>query len=100
MNQYTPGPWKIVQESIDPEWHIVTAHGGRIMANVNIETGNAIDQANAAHIVHCVNTYPALLAALKALHQANAETFEGLPNYDALWDAAAKAIAQAEGKSL
>ena len=61
----TKGPWTIHQESIDPEWYIITTPSGRIMANVHIETGNAQDQANAAHIVHCVNAHDELVQVLK-----------------------------------
>lgn len=47
---HAPGPWKLTQESIDPEWHIVTA-GVRLIANVHIEKGNTVDLANAKLIV-------------------------------------------------
>lgn len=47
---HSPGPWKIVQESVDPEWHIITAPGGRIMVNIHIEPRNPMDAANAALI--------------------------------------------------
>lgn len=61
MSKHTPGPWKITQESVDPEWHIITAVGGRIMANVHIEPGNHMDEANACLLVAA----PDLLAALR-----------------------------------
>ncbi len=73
---HTPTPWKYTQESIDPEWAIVTDASGHIIANVNSETGPDIPplvstkmprDANAAHIVRCVNNHDALLAALKGL---------------------------------
>ena len=60
---YTPGPWKLTQESVDPAWHIITANGGRIIANVHVEPGNAMDLANA----HMVVAAPEMLSALKAL---------------------------------
>ena len=59
---HSPGPWKIQQECVDPEWHIVTASGGRIIANVHIETGNTMDAANARLIAAA----PELLAACEA----------------------------------
>lgn len=42
--QHTPGPWKYGQESIDPEWWIVTLPGGLVVANVN---AHANQEANA-----------------------------------------------------
>jgi hypothetical protein len=33
--KHTPGPWKCAQESVDPEWRIVTTESGLIIANVN-----------------------------------------------------------------
>lgn len=38
-DRHTPGPWDVRQESVCPEWSIVVATGGRIVANVNSETG-------------------------------------------------------------
>ena len=101
---HTPTPWYVTASN--PEGPIVADGGITVTGWTHVEErpqGGRADSytfRDAAHIVHCVNTYPALLAALKALHQANAETFEGLPNYDALWDAAANAIALAEGSTL
>lgn len=37
--KHTPGPWRVLHESADPEWCAVVASGGRIVANVNAETG-------------------------------------------------------------
>lgn len=42
--KHTPGPWNYGQESIDPEWWIVTIKGGLIVANVN---ARAHQEANA-----------------------------------------------------
>jgi hypothetical protein len=36
---HTPGPWRVVLESVDPEWAVVTTQGGRIVTNVNLEGG-------------------------------------------------------------
>lgn len=104
---HTPTPWKFAQESIDPEWAIVTDADGNIIANVNSETGPDIPplvstkmprDANAAHIVHCVNNHDALLQALKAVIDATASYYQ----YDTAgrpWlKQALDAIAQAEGK--
>mgnify|MGYP000747659551 CR=1 FL=1 len=107
---HTPTPWKFAQESIDPEWAIVTDADGNIIANVNSETGPDIPplvstkmprDANAAHIVHCVNNHDALLQALKALvreidlSKLNVRKDFSLLNAHAY---ATKTLAQAEGK--
>jgi hypothetical protein len=60
----TPGPWKYSFEAVDPEWAVVTAKGGLIIANVN---SNKLQEANAALIA----ASPVLLAACK-------EALEGL----------------------
>ena len=64
MNSHTAGEWKMAQESIDPEWHIITAPGGRIIANVHIEDGNAMDKANATLLMAAADLKEALHAAL------------------------------------
>jgi len=56
--------------------------------------------ANAAHIVHCVNTYPALLAALKRIIEL-ADDPENEKDSDLVdiidWDHIRRTIALAEG---
>jgi len=64
--QHTAGPWKITQESVDPAWHIVTAPGGRIIANVHIEIGNSMDEANARLVVAALDMLKALLEIVQA----------------------------------
>jgi hypothetical protein len=47
---YTPGPWKYYADlpSTDPNWNIVTTENGlRVLANIHIEPGNGMDEANA-----------------------------------------------------
>lgn len=39
MKTFTPGPWVVSFESVDPEWAVVTGKGGHIVANVNSESG-------------------------------------------------------------
>lgn len=68
--EHTKGPWKLTQESVDPEWHIVTAVGGRIVANVHIERGNAMDEANAALIVAAPGLFTALSDAATFIGEA------------------------------
>lgn len=51
--QITPGPWICYADlpSAEPYWHIVTtANKMRVLANVHIEPGNAMDAANACLI--------------------------------------------------
>ena len=58
---HTPGPWQFYADlpSTDPNWHIVTNESRmRVLANVHIEPGNAVDLANA----HLITAAPDLLA--------------------------------------
>ena len=64
--KHTPGPWQFYADlpSTEPNWHIVTnASRMRVLANVHIEPGNAMDLANACLIAAA----PDLLKALRAL---------------------------------
>jgi len=109
---HTPGPWRIQQESVDTQWHIITAAGGRIMANIHIETGNAMDAANARLIAAA----PELLEALKRLARTYVSTMESgrdriialggdcdpvdvMERGDPYLRIAKEAIAKAEGRS-
>lgn len=63
--KHTPGPWQAYADlpSTEPNWHIVTNESRmRVVANVHIEPGNAVDEANARLIVAA----PDLLASLSA----------------------------------
>lgn len=91
MSKHTPGPWIFYADtpSTDPNWHIVTtANRMRVLANVHIEPGNAMDAANARLIAAA----PDLLEALQGvLRVADRQTDE--------FDAARAAIAKAIGAS-
>jgi len=68
MNQmnHTKGPWECYADlpSADANWHIVTGAGRmRVVANVHIEPGNVMDEANASLIAAA----PDLLDALKRI---------------------------------
>ena len=74
----TPVPWKINSRDSTNQWIIITDAKGNIVANVNAETGPGLppmvstkmpSQANARLIVRAVNSYEALLAALKGVMQ-------------------------------
>jgi Flp pilus assembly secretin CpaC len=106
MSAATQGPWKIEHQSIDPLWHIVTAQGGRIVANVHIEAGNPRDLANARLIAAA----PDMLAALKKARDALKDIINASDN-DSAYSAselaesflgdlniAEEAIVKAEGK--
>lgn len=66
---FTPGPWIFYADlpSTEPNWHIVTtANKMRVLANVHIEPGNAMDLANA----HLIAAAPALVEALEKCDKA------------------------------
>lgn len=66
MNKHTQEPWRVSLEDSTPEWSVITADGGRVVANVNEETGPELiagvpvmrvmpGELNARRIVACVN---------------------------------------------
>ena len=59
---HTPGPWSYSQESVDPEWWIVTIKGGLIVANVN---AHLCQVANARLIAAAPDMLEALTEAAK-----------------------------------
>lgn len=64
VSQHTAGPWIYYADlpSAEPNWHIVTtANKMRVLANVHIEPGNRMDEANARLIAAA----PELLEAAK-----------------------------------
>ncbi|RWO37267.1 MAG: hypothetical protein EOS11_28690 [Mesorhizobium sp.] len=90
--KHTPGPWIYYADlpSTEPNWHIVTtANKMRVLANVHIRPGNAMDEANARLIAAA----PEMLAALKGV-KAHMPDFP-----DAAWEAIDEAIAKAEAVS-
>lgn len=98
MAAHTPGPWIFYADlpSTEPDWHIVTtANKMRVLANVHIEPGNAVDEANAWLIA----TAPELLVALKELRAALPPISLADPKVWAAYDKARAALAKAEGRS-
>jgi hypothetical protein len=70
--KHTPGPWEVRHESADPEWSVVVASGGRIVANINAETGPDIPPLTATKMpkeanARLISAAPDLLAALEEL---------------------------------
>ena len=101
MSKHTPGPWIYYADlpSQDPDWHIVTTENRlRILANVHIEPGNQVDEANARLIAAA----PELLEALVQLEEAFCSVGPGMTREDredsrAALIAARAAIAKARG---
>jgi len=99
--KHTPGPWIYYADlpSTEPDWHIVTtANKLRLLANIHIEPGNAVDEANARLIAAA----PELLAALEALLQANYPAYYPAlepPTKDDARIVALSAIAKAKGET-
>lgn len=77
VEKHAPGPWTCYADlpSTEPKWHIVTtANKMRVLANVHIEPGNVMDEANARLITAAPDLYAALVEAkqemwLAARHQ-------------------------------
>jgi len=64
--KHTPGPWRFYQEPMQAgtEWHVITnEHRTRVIANVPVEPGNAMDEANA----HLIAAAPRLAEELSDL---------------------------------
>lgn len=71
--KHTPGPWIYYADlpSTEPNWHIVTtANKMRVLANVHIEPGNAMDEANARLIAAAPDLLAASMKAANELRQA------------------------------
>ncbi|NTJ46860.1 hypothetical protein G6K93_07510 [Agrobacterium rhizogenes] len=69
-SKHTPGPWIYYADlpSDDPNWHIVTtANKMRVLANVHIEPGNVVDEANARLIAASPETLEALKEGRRAI---------------------------------
>lgn len=68
MSKHTEGPWQCYADlpSVEPNWHVITnATRMRVIANVHIEPGNAVDAANA----RLLTVAPKLLAACIAVNK-------------------------------
>jgi len=104
--KHTPGPWKWSQESIDPEWAVITSEGGNVVANVNSETGPDIpplvstkmpQHANANLIAAAPTMYEALETVPLPKH--NEAVGEFYTRFYAWYEGQRKqALAQAEGR--
>lgn len=88
MNEakHTKGPWQFYADtpSVEPNWHIVTNTSRlRVIANVHIEPGNAMDIANAC----LISASPTMLAALVELLAAEEAVFPAFEEGQAAQDA-------------
>ena len=95
--QHTPGPWQFYVDtpSTEPNWHIVTnASRMRVIANIHIEPGNAMDEANA----QLISSAPDLLEALKDVLRIARTASIGVTVNKVRLERAEKAIAKAEGR--
>lgn len=76
MSKHAPLPWKL---SLTDDTMIIDATGREVCAidgDYNSPDDWPIMEANAAHIVHCVNTYPILVEVLKRADVALASVDE------------------------
>jgi hypothetical protein len=90
---WTKGPWFYGQESIDPEWYIVTIEGGLIVANVNAHHHQA---GNAALISAAPEMYEALKRAEIAVQELCNDQHPGNECWNILREIRA-ALTKAEG---
>ena len=70
LTGFTPGPWIYYADlpGVEPNWHIVTTDNKmRVLANVHIEPGNAMDVANARLIAAAPDMRETILALCDAL---------------------------------
>ena len=73
---FSAGPWIYYADlpSVEPNWHIVTTSNKmRVLANVHIEPGNAMDVANASLIAAAPDMRETILALCDALDDLRAE---------------------------
>ena len=100
---HTPGPWRVIFESIDPEWSVVTDARGNIVANVNSETGPDVPPLVSTKMPRDANARliaaaPDLLAALEAvMNHPHVRAYLPYSPTDAVFSGAMAAIAKAKG---
>lgn len=102
---HTKGPWIFYADlpNTDPNWHIITTENKfRIVANIHIEPGNAMDEANARLIASAPELFDALKAFIAA-EQGVGNPELSIKAYDRICEAALKkalaAVAKAEGRT-
>ena len=79
---HTPTPWTILKFDDEPTECICSDQGDIRIATLNyLPTMESPDPDNAAHIVHCVNNFNAVIALLK--NGLECGVFDGAPEYRA-----------------
>ncbi len=78
--KHTPTPWAVRARWIDEDedykaYEIVRLNSDETIADCGF-TEPADNGANAAHIVRCVNAFPVMLEALKAIVESNWSEYE------------------------
>jgi hypothetical protein len=96
MSGHTPGPWFV---SNDNRKRIVVTIKGKELPWLIADTGfgpDVIGEANAAHIVACVNGYASLQAECERLREALSSIRERLEDNDSngAWKLACAALSQ------
>jgi len=74
QSKHSPTPW-----SVSHDYNIFTQYGQCVATtriDCGVNTDFALNLANAAHIVHCVNTHDALEAKLEKLVEAASRLIE------------------------
>lgn len=95
MSEHTPTPWHTGGIGN----HIVFDSDGYAVANATVFHGKQEDgesAANAAHIVKCVNSHGALVAAVKAAKEQLADIFQFEEDWKELREQLNAALALAE----
>ncbi len=80
MSKHTPTPWEIKAFGAPPQIVIGPCDPKPGAPSFTANTLGGNDAANAAHIIHCVNTYDALVEALEKV------VAWGMPSTDRTWD--------------
>lgn len=99
---HTPTPWQVVKNSMGDPVKIFAPYSLGHVCNCDVRGGDlATREANAAHIVHCVNTHDALVAALRGLiaQHDRPHGFADEHWYARELEQARAALAAAEGKA-
>jgi hypothetical protein len=101
ISTHTPTPWRVSNGTTgryrSPTTTIAVDHASGVEQTVATMAGISASKADAAHIVRCVNSHDALVAALRALLDENTGGSHGLPAYHADVIAARAALAKVEG---
>lgn len=98
--KHTPGPWVHYADlpSAEPSWHIITsANKMRVLANVHIEPGNTVDEANAALIAAAPDMFEALANLIPRFEAACRATGSDEEFVKAATEAHRAALAKATG---